>query len=75
MPIRAHLPKHRIFEPTALTAMSTAFELSCADLKVFAGDIRGRETVALRIIDLASEGILDTETLHQRILAEVLVRA
>jgi hypothetical protein len=69
MPIRAHTPDHCAFEPEAITAMSTAFELACADLRVFAADRRGRETVATRIIDLARRGVRDPAALHQRVVA------
>jgi hypothetical protein len=73
MPIRTHLSDHCVFEPDVIIAMSTAFELACADLRVFAGDQRGREIVAARIIDLARNGIIDPATLHQRIVAEARV--
>ena len=43
MPIRLHLSDNCVFEPEAIQAMSTAFELSCADLHVFFRDLRGRE--------------------------------
>jgi hypothetical protein len=70
MPIRAHLPDQCAFEPDAIHAMSTAFELACADLRVFAGDQRGREIIAARIIDLARRGVVDAATLHKRVVAE-----
>jgi hypothetical protein len=59
-----------VFEPDTITVMSTAFELACADLHVFAGDKCGREIIARRIIDLASKGTVDEATLHQRVVAE-----
>jgi hypothetical protein len=70
MPIRAHLSDACAFEPAAVRAMSTAFELACADLQVFAADLRGREIIATRIIDLARKGAVDAATLHQRVVAE-----
>ena len=70
MPIRAHLSDACAFEPEALRAMSTAFELACADLHVFANDARGREIVATRIIDLARAGVVNAAALHQRVVAE-----
>ena len=70
MPIRAHLAEHAAFEPEEIQAMSSAFELACADLQVFAGDQRGREIIAARIIDLARNGSFDASTLHQRVIAE-----
>ena len=74
MPIRLHLSKNCVFEPEAILAMSTAFELSCADLHVLAGDQRGREVVAMRIIDFARNGLIDAAALHQRVVAESLAR-
>ena len=73
MPIRAHLSDTAAFEPEAVQAMSTAFELACADLHVFSGDISGRQIIARRIIDLASSGTVDAEALHKRVVAEALV--
>jgi hypothetical protein len=70
MPIRTHLAENAAFEPEAIQAMSTAFELACADLQVFAGDERGREIIAARIIAFARNGSLDASTLHQRVIAE-----
>lgn len=75
MPIRAHLSDAYVFEPEAVQAMSTAFELSCADLRVFAGDQRGREIIATRIIDLARNGVIDAATLHKRVMAEARLGA
>ena len=70
MPIRPHLPESNTFEPEAVAAMSWAFEQACAALHVFAGDRNGREIVATRIIDLARLGIVDANTLRDRVLAE-----
>jgi hypothetical protein len=68
MPIRTHLAENAAFEPEAIQAMSTAFELAC--VQVFAGDERGREIIAARIIAFARNGSLDASTLHQRVIAE-----
>ncbi len=70
MSVRAHLPEATTFEPTAITAMSRAFEDVCSTLHVFAGDTRGREIIATRIIDLARRGIVDADTLRDRVLFE-----
>ena len=75
MQLRTHFSDAQAFEPEAIAAMSTAFELACADLHVFAGDIRGRQTIARRIIDLASNGTIDAATLHRRIVAEARANA
>ena len=70
MPIRTHITSQAAFEPEAIQAMSTAFELACADLHVFAADLKGREIIATRIIDLARIGVVDAAVLHQRVVAE-----
>jgi hypothetical protein len=70
MPVRAYLPDNAAFNPEAIQAMSTAFELACADLEIFAGDQHGREVIAMRIIDLARRGILDAGALHRRVVSE-----
>lgn len=70
MPIRKHLPDQSSFEPEAVTAMSSAFEQACASLQVFAGDQRGREIIATRIIDLARNGVIDAAALRDRVVAE-----
>lgn len=49
--------------------------MSCAALRVFAGDQNGREIIATRIIDLARKGIIDPAALHKRVLTEGRVRA
>jgi hypothetical protein len=73
MPIRPHLTDPAAFEPEAIQAMSMAFELACAHLHVFCGDIPGRQIIARRIIDLASGGTVDAAALHQRVVAEARV--
>ena len=72
MPISTHLADEA-FEPDAIDAMSTAFEWACADLHVFAGDIRGRQIIARRIIDLARQGTIDAAALHTRVLAQARI--
>lgn len=73
MPIRLHLSENCAFEPEAIQAMSTAFELSCADLQVLADDQRSREIIATRIIDLARNGVFDPAALHKRVVTEARV--
>ena len=75
MPIRAHLTEQSVFEPEAIQAMSTAFELACADLDIFADDEQGRHIIATRIIDLARNGVVDASALHRRVVAEARVSA
>lgn len=70
MPFREHLQDIHSFEPDAITAMSRAFEEACVALQVFAGDTRGREAIATRIVDLARTGVTDARTLRDRVLLE-----
>jgi hypothetical protein len=51
-------------------AMSKAFEDVCAALRVHAGDDRGREIIATRIIDLARSGVVNAKALRDRVLSE-----
>jgi hypothetical protein len=46
--------------------MSQALEQACNALNVFAGDQAGREAIAVRIIDLASTGVIDVAALRDR---------
>ena len=39
--------------------MSDAFEQACIALNIPPGDVRGREVIAMRIIDLARRGVTD----------------
>jgi hypothetical protein len=57
------------FDPDALRAMSVALEEVCRALQVD-GDERARETVAIRIVDLAQRGERDPERLRDRVLWE-----
>jgi hypothetical protein len=70
MPIRKHLTDQSAFGPAAIEAMSKAFEEACNTLQVFAGDEKGREIIAARIIDLARGGVVDAKALRDRVLAE-----
>ena len=70
MPIRKHLTDKTAFGPAAIEAMSKAFEETCIALQVYAGDEKGRETIAARIIDLARNGLIDPTALRDRAIAE-----
>jgi hypothetical protein len=63
------LKDQSVFDPEATHAMSVAFEDVCRALKLN-GDARARETVALRIIELARRGERDPERLRARVLRE-----
>ena len=70
MPIHKHLTDKTAFGPVAIEAMSKAFEEACIALQVYAGDEKGREIIATRIIDLARNGLIDPTALRDRIIAE-----
>ena len=70
MPIRKYLTDKTVFDPAEIDAMSEAFEEACNALQVFAGDDKGREIVATRIIDLARNGLTDPKALCDRVIAE-----
>jgi hypothetical protein len=69
MPIRRHLDDNAAFDPEAIKAMSEALERACAALHVN-GQLRDREVIAARIIDLARNGVLDAKVLSDRVVAE-----
>lgn len=68
--ILSHIPDHSTFEPEAITVMSRAYEEACNALGVVAGDARGQEAIATRVIDLARNGVVDADALRDRVLAE-----
>jgi hypothetical protein len=70
MPIRKHLTDQAAFGPAAIKAMSKAFEEACNALRVFAGDEKGREIIATRIIDLGRGGLIDAAALRDRVIDE-----
>jgi hypothetical protein len=63
-----------VFDPDVLRAMSAALEDVCRTLLVN-GDQSARETVAVRIIELARRGERDPERLRDRVLREVGAKA
>ena len=69
MPIRKHLVDKPAFSPETIAA-SKAFEGACIALRVYAGDEKGREIIATRIIDLARHGLIDPTALRDRVIAE-----
>jgi hypothetical protein len=75
MGLSAHFPENGTFDPEAIEAMSKAFGEACNALRIFAGDVRGRETIAARVIDLARDGIIDPSTVVERILSESMAVA
>jgi hypothetical protein len=63
-----------VFEPDVTHAMSAVFDEACRALNLGDGDTRGRETVAVRVIELVRRGVRDPEVLRQRVLQEAGVR-
>ena len=70
MPIRKHLTDKTSFGPDTIEKMSKAFEEACIALQVVAGDEKGREIVATRIVDLARNGLVNPEALRDRVVSE-----
>lgn len=64
------LKERNVFEPEATNAMSLAFDSVCHALKLSVDDRRSRETVAVRIIELARRGERDPIRLRDRVLRE-----
>jgi hypothetical protein len=75
MSIYKHLTDKTAFGPDAIEAMSKAFEEACIALKVYAGDEKGCEIIATRITDLARNGLIDSTTLRDRVIAEAQLGA
>jgi hypothetical protein len=69
MPIRRYLEDQASFEPEAIATMSDALEEACKALHIN-GEIKEREAIAARIIDLARTGVLDAKALSRRVVAE-----
>jgi len=63
------------FEPEAISALVTAYEQACVGLKIFAGDERGKQAVATRVIDLAKSGVIDAAAICNRVLEESRIAA
>jgi hypothetical protein len=59
-----------VFEPDVTRAMSAAFDEACRALNLADGDSRGRETVAVRVIELVRRGVRDPDLLRERVLWE-----
>jgi hypothetical protein len=68
------LKEQNVFDPEATSAMSAAFDQVCAALKLPASDVRGRETIAARIVELARRGERDPASLRDRVLRDAGAR-
>jgi hypothetical protein len=69
MPIRRYLNDQSGFDPDQIDILSRALEQACAALHIN-GEIQDREVIAARIIDLARNGVLQAESLSERVIAE-----
>jgi hypothetical protein len=58
-----------VFEPEVTQAMSVAFEEVCQALQLD-GDVRARNVIAVRIIELARRGEHDPERLRESVLRD-----
>ncbi|HEY1745541.1 MAG TPA: hypothetical protein VGG11_02070 [Xanthobacteraceae bacterium] len=63
-----------VFDPEALHAMSAALDQACDALKLSETSARERESVAVRIIELARRGERDATRLCECVLAEAGAR-
>jgi hypothetical protein len=59
------------FDPEALTVMDAAFQAVCRSLELTNGDDLHRETVALKVIEIAQTGQRDPDQLAARVLEEL----
>ena len=62
--------KDAVFEPDDTRALAIAFDGICKEMKLPDTAKDAREIVAMRIIDLAREGVLDPQVLCERVLHE-----
>jgi len=69
MPIRRYLEDPAAFGPEAIEAMSKALDEACQALQID-DQIKDREVVATRIIDLARNGVVDAKALRDRVIKE-----
>ena len=69
MPIRRYLEDPAAFGPEAIEAMSKALEEACQALQID-GQVKDREVIATRIIDLARNGVADAKALSERVIKE-----
>ena len=68
MPIRKYIAG-TAFDPDAITRMSTAFEKACTILNVGNSDPLV-ETIAKKIISVASQGVTDPDEMWRRVVAD-----
>ena len=69
MPLQRYLEDSAAFGPEAIEAMSKALEETCQALQIN-GQVKDREFIATRIVDLARLGVVDAKALSDRVIAE-----
>jgi hypothetical protein len=67
--IAPFLQRDGAFAPEEIVAMSMALEDVCKELRIY-GDSAARETIAVRIIELAQRGERSPTKLRDRLLLE-----
>jgi hypothetical protein len=60
-----------VFEPEEIHALAVAFDDICLEMDLPVTATVAREVVAIRVIDLAREGLIDPVRLTDRVLHEV----
>ena len=68
MPIRKYIAG-TAFDPEAIARMGQAFEKACTILNVGGSDPLV-ETIAKKIVSLASQGVTDPDEMWQRVVAD-----
>jgi hypothetical protein len=62
-----------VFEPDEVHALALAFDGICHEMDLPVTATVAREVVAMRVIDLAREGLIDPTRLKDRVLHEVRI--
>jgi hypothetical protein len=73
MPLMRHL-REAAFEPTAIEAMTAAFEAVCKSLQLLNRDDPIAHVVARKIIEIARSGEHDPQRIHDLALAEFMAQ-
>ena len=60
-----------VFDPEEVYALAAAFEEICRAMNLPEAAMVPREVVAMRVIELAREGVLEPTLLRERVLDEV----
>jgi hypothetical protein len=62
------------FDPDATHAMGLAFDGICESLRVRSDAVQDRQTIAVRVIELAKSGELDPVAIYGRVVNERKLR-